>query len=243
MGLQLGAGVGKAGVSLIRERRLIKKVNEVIFGPVGLKAELLSGKKLKNRLGLPSETPLAKPLAREEWEGEGMGLHERRMATIQEYVATLSFDVPPASQPKRRIDVLNASIQRRALAKQEEKTMEARARYRKNFERYQSRLARKQKELEERITKLEARRSKKERRRDERIEELKATETDMKRVERKLKEYEEEFQYEVKYIDGEMKDYREEYEEEFKDMKEEIQREDEEAYNIEKGHWILIQNL
>ncbi|KJZ79735.1 hypothetical protein HIM_01204 [Hirsutella minnesotensis 3608] len=238
VGISASAQIGQGVVSYIRERRFTKEMNKDFFEPRNLKVDVLSGKKLRAKLGLAPDAPLSLPLS----ATEGLSSHQNLLAALDGSVGPLSFDVPPPRTAVGTLDGISARNQRRALAAQDEKALRTRERYRKETERYRAALDRKQQRLDESLAALEAKRREREKRRDERRE--RAMGREGKDRDRKLREIERDFRDDVGEIDRRVRELHKEYEEDVREKREALDELDEdEAYNATKLYWILVQNL
>ncbi|KAG9642994.1 hypothetical protein KCU86_g8722, partial [Aureobasidium melanogenum] len=121
--LQATAKIAGAATSKTRVAKLLKSANEEIFGPRGLKVEIVDTETLKRKLGIDGSKPLLDDL---DEQGMEMSVRDRRLQALEPYIAALEFDVPEPARQENAIDRLSASQLKRQMAKSEEKAMEAR---------------------------------------------------------------------------------------------------------------------
>ncbi|KAG9524611.1 hypothetical protein KCV07_g1766, partial [Aureobasidium melanogenum] len=121
--LQATAKIAGAVTSKTRVAKLLKSANEEIFGPRGLKVEIVDTETLKQKLGIDGSKPLLGDL---DEQGMQMSVRDRRLQALEPYIAALEFDIPEPARQENAIDRLSASQLKRQMAKSEEKAMEAR---------------------------------------------------------------------------------------------------------------------
>jgi hypothetical protein len=121
--LQATAKIANAVTSKTRVANLMKTANEELFGPEGLKVEILTTEKLKQKLGIDETKPLLYDLESADIE---MSVRDRRLQALEPHVAPLVFDVPVPARQTNAIDRLAAGQLKRQMAKAEEKAIEAR---------------------------------------------------------------------------------------------------------------------
>jgi hypothetical protein len=121
--LQATAKIANAVTSKTRVARLLKSANEEIFGPQGLKVEILTTEKLKRKLGIDGSKPLLCDSNEKDME---MSVRDRRLQALEPHIAPLVFDVPVPARQTNAIDRLAAGQLKRQMAKVEEKALEAR---------------------------------------------------------------------------------------------------------------------
>jgi hypothetical protein len=121
--LQATAKIANAVTSKTRVTGLMKSANAEIFGPQGLKVEILTTEKLKQKLGIDETRRLLSNLNSADVE---MSVRDRRLQALIPHIAPLVFDVPVPTRQTNAIDRLAAGQLKRQMAKAEEKAIEAR---------------------------------------------------------------------------------------------------------------------
>lgn len=103
MGLQAGAGLASTGTSFARAKSYVKKANEELFGPRGLKVKVLKTRKMMvavcgegRELRLPPLVEMdADSVSRAEWDSRENDPRMRRMRALGDRVAEVVFDGLP----------------------------------------------------------------------------------------------------------------------------------------------------
>lgn len=170
MGLQLASGISSAAASYLRTKAYVKACNEGLFHPVGLHAGILTTKDMMVKIG-HGEQWLRLPLLEtcEDLEesmanGGRKGLVEaahgtvgsledprmRRLNALHGYVAPLDFHVPAVVAPDNFINKMATWQAQKTAGKQEKKDSKRR-----------EKLAAKNHDPEEKVTKGERRLEKK----------------------------------------------------------------------------------
>jgi hypothetical protein len=121
--LQATAKIANAVTSKTRVASLMKTANAEIFRPQGLRVEILTTEKLKQKLGIDETKPLLCDLDGKDME---MSVRDRRLRALEPHIAPLVFDVPVPTRQTNAIDRLAAGQLKRQMAKAEEKAIEAR---------------------------------------------------------------------------------------------------------------------
>ena len=116
MGLGLAAGTGIAASAYIRSKLVLDRTNRDVFGPKGLKMEIVKDEKVMQRLGATAKS--LDPL--------------RRLQELSPYVEVLSFDVEP---PTRHNNVLDRISAKQASMKQAKKAKKKQKREGKQLQR------------------------------------------------------------------------------------------------------------
>jgi hypothetical protein len=123
-GLQVGAALASAGISIVRVRRYMKEANASIFEPRGLKAKVMTTKKMMAAIEAPQADRLKLPPLHDfedlqdglastssasldgaagEDGGQSQPLPEdlrvRWIRALEGYISPLTFDVPPDAEP------------------------------------------------------------------------------------------------------------------------------------------------
>lgn len=166
--LQATAKIAGAATSKTRVAKCLKTANEEVFGPRGLKVEIVDTETLKRKLGIEGGKPLLGDL---DEQGLEISVRDRRLQALQPYIAGLDFNVPEPARQENVIDRLSASQLKRQMAKSEEKAMEAR---------------RKENEKKEKKAKKEERRSEKDRKKGKERKEKKEKEDKESKAAEKL---------------------------------------------------------
>ncbi|OHE98653.1 hypothetical protein CORC01_06104 [Colletotrichum orchidophilum] len=112
------AGLGTAATRIIRTKYFLDKVNRDYFEPRGLKASLCKSKSLAAKLGCGEQLPELLPITPETCD---MNLQDRRMLTLEPYIAPLTFDVPPPSKERNFVDRMTEKQIERTLKKKAKK--------------------------------------------------------------------------------------------------------------------------
>jgi hypothetical protein len=121
--LQATAKIANAVTSKVRVMGLMKTANAEIFEPQGLKVEIVTTEKLKQKLGIDGTKPLLCDLDEKSLE---ISVRDRRLQALEPNIAPLIFDVPVPARQTNAIDRLAAGQLKRQMANAEEKAIEAR---------------------------------------------------------------------------------------------------------------------
>jgi len=108
LGLGLAAGTATAASAIIRSKLVLDKANRDVFGPKGLKMEIVKDTKVMQRLGATAKS--LDPL--------------QRLQELSPYVEPLSFDVEPPTRHSNvvdRISAKQASMKQAKKAKRKQK--------------------------------------------------------------------------------------------------------------------------
>jgi hypothetical protein len=110
--LNVAAGIGTAGVSIVRTKRYMKKANETIFKPKGLHAQICKTEQMLTQTGMAGDTVVFAKSQFQAMIGSAQA-HEpsgnaiaRRMESLGDRVMSLSFEnieapVSPANWAKK----------------------------------------------------------------------------------------------------------------------------------------------
>jgi hypothetical protein len=121
--LQATAKIANAVTSKVRVMGLMKTANAEIFEPQGLKVEIVTTEKLKQKLGIDGTKPLLCDLDEKSLE---ISVRDRRLQALEPNIAPLIFDVPVPARQTNAINRLAAGQLKRQMANAEEKAIEAR---------------------------------------------------------------------------------------------------------------------
>ncbi|KAJ5956374.1 hypothetical protein N7501_010653 [Penicillium viridicatum] len=135
-GLQVAAGLGGAGVSAIRTKQYLKKVNEVIFNPKGLLVRVVKTDKMLSLVGVRDPWVFSGEQYRvlvDGDEGQSQSPLATRMAALGDRVMSLTFDelAAPADEDNW-MKKWGAYPAQRAEKKQLEKLQKEERRYKKS---------------------------------------------------------------------------------------------------------------
>ncbi|CAK4033741.1 Hypothetical predicted protein [Lecanosticta acicola] len=144
-------------------KALLKNINDEFFLPRGLRVQLVKGKELKAHLGLPPETTFAAPFH----PNVQVSIHERRVAGVSEYTMPLRWDVPDPTEATNTLDRMNASAQKRQLAKEALKAEENQAKHSKKLQKRPKNTDKQDSTRDKQLEKLEEDISKETRKRDQ----------------------------------------------------------------------------
>lgn len=96
--LNVAAGIGTAGVSIVRTKRYMKKANETIFKPKGLHAQICKTEQMLTQIGLGGDTVVFAKSQFQAMIGSAQAQEPsgnaiaRRMESLGDRVMKLSFD-------------------------------------------------------------------------------------------------------------------------------------------------------
>ena len=203
----------------------------------------MKGKHFKQRLGLSEDFKLAVLYS---GESADMSIHERRVASVAAYTAPMRWDVPEPSETSNILDKMNASAQKRQLAKQDRKAKKDGQKYaKKDVKRPQKTQKRECKRIKE-LEKLEQEKLKETRKRDKeraKVVREKGGKDKPEKVEKELAKVEREYQKEVKKIDKDIRKVEEEFDDELKKIDSDVEKEDKAGKKSGKCMWIVVSNL
>jgi hypothetical protein len=114
--------VGSAAVSKTRTAAFLDAANRDLFGPHGLKVELVASKALKESVGMDSG---AKVSTVDDYAP--LDVQSRRMRALEGYVSQLTFDVPLPNEQTNMLERMSAAQVARQVKKSETKELEDRA--------------------------------------------------------------------------------------------------------------------
>ncbi|KAK1635580.1 hypothetical protein BDP81DRAFT_322000, partial [Colletotrichum phormii] len=113
------AGLGTAATRIIRTKVFLDKANRDYFEPRGLKASICKSKSLAAKLGCGEQLP-------------ELSLQDRRMRTLEPYIAPLTFEVPPPSKERNLVDRMTEKQIERAVKKKDKQTEKKRGKVRES---------------------------------------------------------------------------------------------------------------
>ncbi|KAF3386551.1 hypothetical protein F1880_001405 [Penicillium rolfsii] len=122
--LNLAAGIGSAGISIVRTKRYMKKANETIFKPKGLHAQICKTEKMLGQIGWGFDTAVFEKsmLSSAQTNEPSKSAIERRMAALGDCVMRLSFEhVEAPVAPENWAKKISSFATQRAEKKQLEK--------------------------------------------------------------------------------------------------------------------------
>ena len=103
MGLALGAGLISSATSWVRAKSYVKRANEEMFLPRGLRCRVLKTKKMMPQVGHGAEKLELPPLDSLEWNDDDIGGSDdpriRRVLALGDRVAPLQFEGLPPPEP------------------------------------------------------------------------------------------------------------------------------------------------
>ncbi|KAK1687578.1 hypothetical protein BDP55DRAFT_630773 [Colletotrichum godetiae] len=108
------AGLGTAAIRIIRTKIFLDEANRDYFEPRGLRASICKSKSLAAKLGCGEQLPELSLITPETYE---MSLQDRRMRTLEPYIAPLTFEVPPPSRERNLVDRMTEKQIERAVKK------------------------------------------------------------------------------------------------------------------------------
>ncbi|KAK9352673.1 hypothetical protein V1523DRAFT_413342 [Lipomyces doorenjongii] len=120
---QAVAKVGVYAVSNCRTESFMKQANRELFAPRRLRVELCNTSALSKMLGLSSEVPFFAPLSH---VNKDQPVNERRLAALDGYVSSLTFQVPPPGPQASVLARLSDKQVERQLKRSENKLMKDR---------------------------------------------------------------------------------------------------------------------
>ena len=180
MGLQVASGVASGATSYFRTKEFVKAMNGDLFHPAGLHLNIMTTKKMMNKIGYPEDKLQLPPLEsyddlntpttmkpREAAKAAQFDSPEddprmRRMKALQGYVMPLDFDVPEAVAPESLLKKMGASQAKRLSKKQNKKMGKDRQEGYKKFLEKQREAEKKQREGDKEIAKIERKLAKEE---------------------------------------------------------------------------------
>lgn len=151
--LNAAAGLGTAGVSIVRTKRYMAKANETIFGPRGLHAQICKTEKMLAQIGMAGESPVFARNQVQAMLGSARADEPsriaimKRMEALGDRVMSLSFErIEAPVVPENWLKKVGAFAAQRAEKKQLGK-----------LEKQQVKADKKEARLEKRIVKSERR--------------------------------------------------------------------------------------
>ncbi|EXF77138.1 hypothetical protein CFIO01_01785 [Colletotrichum fioriniae PJ7] len=123
------AGLGTAATRIVRTKMFLDQVNRDYFEPRGLRASICKSKTLAAKLGCGEQLPELLPTTPETCE---LSLPDRRMRTLEPYVAPLTFEVPPPSKERNLVDRMTEKQIERAVKKREKQREKKRSKIKKS---------------------------------------------------------------------------------------------------------------
>ncbi|THY28191.1 hypothetical protein D6D01_03959 [Aureobasidium pullulans] len=166
-GLQASAKIAGAVTSKARSKAVLEKANKEVFGPRGMKMEIVDTAELKRRLGITGSL-----LGTLDEQSSVLSVQQRRLKVLEPCTASLDLDVPMPEQQANAIDRLSAAQLKRQMAKAEEKALKQRMKEGKKADRKAERRA----EREEKGKDKDGRKDKREAKGEKQDKESKAAE-------------------------------------------------------------------
>ncbi|KAJ6103102.1 hypothetical protein N7486_005529 [Penicillium sp. IBT 16267x] len=161
LGLNVGAGLATAGVSIARTKSYMKTANETIFKPKGLHVQIRKTDKMLSQIGMPNDSAV---FARHQYRGlmDAQTPDEnpiaQRMSVLGDRVMRLSFEnVNAPVSPDNWVKKVGAFSAQRAEQKQLRKLGKKQAKMDKKCcksDRKMGKIERKQEEIEDEIDDL-----------------------------------------------------------------------------------------
>lgn len=251
--ISVAAQMGQLAVNTankIRAATFLEKANEDFFNLRGLKLEVATSKAVKAKLGMDPEAPLAEPFE----QCSGLSVHERRMASLRDYVAPVTFEVPP---PNEQTDVLKrmaAAQQKRTLQKQDKEALKDRGKYTEKKTDAEQKIGERSSKVEEEIVKLARDREKVVNKHEkeaakvqkESEKELLKKPSETERIEKRrveeMAKLDRDFQKELTKLDEEQDKLNKDYEKDTTKKTKDARKEDKEVKASEKILWIFVEN-
>ncbi|KAK9483899.1 hypothetical protein V1527DRAFT_453713 [Lipomyces starkeyi] len=233
---QAVAKVGVYSVSKGRTESFMKQANRELFAPRRLRVELCNTSALSKILGLSSEVQYFAPLSH---VNKDQPVNERRLAALDGYVSSLTFQVPPPGPQASVLARVSDKQVKRQLKRSENKLMKDRGKalkkmpgeHPKSLQEYEKEMRKLNKEIDKVNRKAEKEIAKKSKEKDERKR--------IKEVEKARQEQEKE----LRKINKDMNKLGLEVEKEKSKEQKDYEKEDKEIKAFKKVLWIVVVNL